>query len=81
VGDDQGVSDTPGDATRRVPVWARPGLSVSAKNRTEVNQVDPECMGDKQWSNRVGATTHMTCSKVRKCPMNTVHESTGHIDP
>ena len=39
------LSDTPGDATRRVPVWARPGLSVSAKDRTEVNQVDSECMG------------------------------------
>jgi hypothetical protein len=71
-------SDTPGDVTRRVPVWTWPGLSVSAKDQTEVDQVDSECMGDKQWSNRVGETTHMTCSKVRKCLINTVHESTGH---
>jgi hypothetical protein len=69
---------TPGDVTGSVPVWTRPRLSVSASDRTEVNQIDSESMGGKQWFNHVGATTHMTCSKVRKCPNNTVHESTGY---
>jgi hypothetical protein len=74
------LSDTPGDVTGSVPVWARPRLSVSASDRTDqVNQVDcTESMGGKQWFIRIGATTHITCFKVRKCPINTVHESTGH---
>ena len=74
------LSDTPGDVTGSVPVWARPRLSVSASDRTDqVNQVDcTESMGGKQWFIRIGATTHITCFKVRKCPNNTVHESTGY---
>jgi hypothetical protein len=60
------------DAT--IPVWARPGLSVSAKDRTEVNQVDSESMGGKQWFNRVGAPIY-----IRFIPCGITHAVKGNL--